>query len=78
MTSSWKLRRKKPEATEALLQTIAKKGYKLKKAQLQLVKEEITFLGKVIGKVIGGNKREISEGNKNSIKEYPKPKTVTS
>ena len=51
-------------ATDALLQTFAKKGYKLKKAKLQLAKEEITLLGKVIG----GNKRENSEGHKNAIK----------
>ena len=60
------------QASEALLRTIAEKGYKLKKTKLQLVKEQITFLGKVIG----GNKREISEGHKNAIKDYPKPKTV--
>ena len=42
----------------------AEKGYKLKKTKLQLVKEQITFLGKVIG----GNKREISEGHKNTAK----------
>ena len=59
------------QASEALLRTIAEKGYKLKKT-IQLVKQQITFLGTVIG----GNKREISEGHKNAIKDYPKPKTV--
>ena len=54
--------------TEALLLTIADKGYKLKKAKLQLV----TFLGKVIG----GNSREISEIHKSAIRNYAKPNTV--
>ena len=60
------------QATENLLQTIAQKGYKLKKTKLQLVKQEITFLGKVIG----GNRREIGKSHRSAIKTYPKPITV--
>ena len=51
------------QASEALLRTIAEKGYKLKKTK-QLVKEQITFLGKVIG----GNKERDQRRTQNAIK----------
>ena len=60
------------EATKTLLNTLGKAGYKVKRSKLQIVKPVVKFLGRMVG----GDCRDMTTDTRDTILHYPRPATV--
>ena len=60
------------EATKILLTTLGKAGYKVKRSKLQTVKPEVKYLGRMVG----GDCRDMTTDTRDTILHYPRPATV--
>ena len=60
------------DATKTLLETLGKAGYKVKRPKLQAVRPKVKFLGRLVG----GDTRDMTQDTRETILNYPKPATV--
>ena len=60
------------DATKTLLEALGKAGYKVKRPKLQAVRPRVKFLGRLIG----GDTRDMTQDTRETILNYPKPATV--